>query len=175
MLPGSRRLDRKLVIGSNDVNQNVASATLPLWVCSCQATGGATGERNVVHRHHPHAGEASQGVGVQLDTAAMAAYKLLAGALRSRTGCPWLLLWPCCVTQLARATAKSAWHNYVLVSVSLLVYLKLDLQIPTQQRLVALLGCLHSLQLSLCARKKVCACDMTAGAVAWTLLALSVC
>ena len=103
-----------------------------------------------------------------MDTAAMAAWKLLAGALRSRTGCPWLLLWPYCV-------AKSAWHNYVLVSVSLLVYLKLDLQIPTQQRLVALLGCLHSLQLSLCARKKVCACDMTAGAVAWTLLALSVC
>ena len=102
-----------------------------------------------------------------MDTAAMAAYKLLAGALRSRTGCPWLLLWPYCV-------AKSAWHNYVLVSVSLLVYLKLDLQIPTQQRLVALLGCLHSLQLSLCATKKVCACDV-ANAVAWALLALSVC
>ena len=115
------------------MNPDVASATLPLWVCSCQATGGATGERNVVHRlgHHRHAGEASQPVGVQLDTAAMAAWKLLAGALRSRTGCPWLLLRPYCVTQLARATAKSAWHNYVLASVSLLVYLKLDLQIPT--------------------------------------------
>ena len=101
-LPGSRRLHRKLVTGSSGVNQDVASATLPLWVCSRQATGGATGERNVVHRHHRHAGEASQGVGVQLDTAAMAAYKLLAGALRSRTGCPWLLLWPYCVTQLAK-------------------------------------------------------------------------
>ena len=54
-LPGSRRLHRKLVTGSSGVNQDVASATLPLWVCSCQATGGATGERNVVHRHHPHA------------------------------------------------------------------------------------------------------------------------
>ena len=135
-LPGSRRLDRKLVTGSSGVNQDVASATLPLWVCSCQATGGATGERNVVHRHHRHAGEASQGVGVQLDTAAMAAYKLLAGALRSRTGCPWLLLWPCCVTQLARATAKSAWHNDVLASVSLLVDFKLDLQIPTHTNVV---------------------------------------
>ena len=102
-LPGSRRLHRKLVTGSSGVNQDVASATLPLWVCSCQATGGATGERNVVHRHHPHAGEASQGVGVQLDTAAMAAWKLLAGALRSRTGCPWLLLWPYCVAKSACA------------------------------------------------------------------------
>ena len=106
-LPGSRRLDRKLVSGSSGVNQDVASATLPLWVCSRQATGGATGERNVVHRHHPHAGEASQGVGVQLDTAAMAAWKLLAWALRSRTGCPWLLLWLYCVTQLAKDASGS--------------------------------------------------------------------
>ena len=109
----------------------------------------------------------------------MAAWKLLAGALRSRTGCPWLLLWPYCV-------AKSAWHNYVLASVSLLVDFKLDLQIPTHTNVATLcgtlLGCLRSLQLSLCARKKVCACDaanwqwsMTAGAVAWALLALSVC
>ena len=89
-LPGSRRLHRKLVTGSSGVNQDVASATLPLWVCSRQATGGATGERNVVHRHHPHAARrrSEPGVGVQLDTAAMAAWKLLAGALRSRTGCP---------------------------------------------------------------------------------------
>ena len=73
----------------------------------------------------------------------------------------------------------------VLASVSLLVDFKLDLQIPTHTNVATLcgtlLGCLRSLQLSLCARKKVCACDaanwqwsMTAGAVAWALLAWSV-
>ena len=178
-LPGSRRLHRKLVTGSSGVNQDVASATLPLWVCSRQATGGATGERNVVHRHHPHAARrrSEPGCWSSVGHSRHGGVEAAGGGLAVTHRVPVAVV----VAVLrhpareGRATAKSAWHNYVLASVSLLVYLKLDLQIPTQQRLVALLGCLHSLQLSLCARKKVCACDMTAGAVAWTLLALSVC
>ena len=59
-------------------------------------------------------------------------------------------------------------------------YLKLDFANPVT-RASSGPGCLRSQLLSLCARKKVCACvaaswqwSMTAGAVAWALLALSV-